>query len=676
MSLLFPAYLIGLLGLGLPWLLHRFSDQQPEEHQFPSKRFLESTIPPVSRTRRLKYLALLALRVLSLLLLCFLFAQPWLAREGVAGSARLHHLIAIDRSLSMRAEGRWETALDEARDIIGRVPEADSIELVSFDRDFTRLADDEAGVAAVIQALGSLEAGYTSADYGQTMQRLDKLAADAEVPVKLWLITDEQSSAMPAQLNALYAPRVAELEIRSVLSDPQRNVHLQATAQSSDGVNVQLNVQLMASLSGNAAGSTAGSTAGSMAGSMAEEVTIQVAFDGRQLAERRLELAPGQLETINFDNLVLPDSRNPILEVFVLEDDALPDDNRVNIIVRTANPTPVVLLESERSTSANAAVYLTTALETDSQALVDVIEGKAERAPPDTQQMITGRNLQGQVDLDVLQFVDGERNALVFRSDAVERSGVQSVQGSEMGLVDESHPLSLGEMDWYGTRFFDVAPMQVMDGDWVLLETSDRMPILVERPTARGRLLILNDRLDGQSSNLPLQPVFVSLMQSVLGYFDASTALPDRIPAGSRVALPANVQVLDPGGEPLLGLNATGRSSGLQLDEPGLYTVIGARGEHALRVTLDLQEANLSTLDAKVLESWQGRHGGDAGTPDDAASDTRGLAARSVDPILLAQGADASRLAVWRYVLPLFVLALLLESALANRRLDVRRDGS
>ena len=199
---------------------------------------------------------------------------------------------------------------------------------------------------------------------------------------------------------------------------------------------------------------------------------------------------------------------------------------------------------------------------------------------------------------------------------------------------------------------------------------------MVERPTARGRLLILNDRLDGQSSNLPLQPVFVSLMQSVLGYFDASTALPDRIPAGSRVALPANVQVLDPGGEPLLGLNATGRSSGLQLDEPGLYTVIGARGEHALRVTLDLQEANLSTLDAKVLESWQGRHGGDAGTPDDAASDTRGLAASSVDPILLAQGADASRLAVWRYVLPLFVLALLLESALANRRLDVRRDGS
>ena len=74
MSLLFPLYLLGLLGLALPWILHRFSDQTPPEQLFPSKQFLESTTPPVSRKRTLRYRALLALRILSLLLLCILFA--------------------------------------------------------------------------------------------------------------------------------------------------------------------------------------------------------------------------------------------------------------------------------------------------------------------------------------------------------------------------------------------------------------------------------------------------------------------------------------------------------------------------------------------------------------------------------------------------------------------------
>ncbi len=46
------------------------------------------------------------------------------------------------------------------------------------------------------------------------------------------------------------------------------------------------------------------------------------------------------------------------------------------------------------------------------------------------------------------------------------------------------------------------------------------------------------------------------------------------------------------------------------------------------------------------------------------------------DRLLLAQGADESRWAAWQFILPLLVLALLMEGGFANRRLDVRRDGS
>ena len=667
MSLLFPAYLAGLLALGLPWLLHRFSDQQAEERSFPSHRFLEPTTPPVSRTKQLKYRVLLALRVLSLLLLCFLFAQPWIARQNAQGAVSRHHIIAIDQSLSMRAQGRWDTALEQSRSILDDLPAGDSVELVGFDSGVRRLGSREDSASELRQSLSNLQPGYIASDYGVAMQALNTLATDQDVPVKLWMITDIQKSALPVQLNALYAPRVGELLVSSVVSQVQRNVHLSATALSSDGVNVQINVQLMASES-DVPDSTG--NAGDAAVEAVEPVTVQVAYGDQLLAEQRVMVAPGSLETLVFDSLVMPASNEPVFTVSIMEADAMMEDNRVSVVVKVANPMPVVLLHSERSVSDNASIFLGTALETDSLAQVLSVSGGAERVPADSLNVITGRNLSVPIGLDVVQFVDSDANALVFRSDEALQPDAPSVQGSEMGLVDDAHPLSLGQLDWSGTRFFEVPPLKLVDGDRVLLQTSVQQPILVERPTTRGRLLILNDRLDGMSSNLPLQPVFVALMQSMLRYFDASTALPDEIIIGSRLALPAQVQVLDPDDEPLLTLAASAHSGAIELTEPGLYTIIGARGEHALQVVLDSRETDLTTVDQAALDAWQSRHL----KGDDAPAEN--TTERAADRLLLVQGADESRWAAWQLILPMLVLALLLEGGFANRRLDVRRDGS
>ena len=203
MSLLFPAYLLGLFGLALPWLLHRFSDQRPEEQLFPSKRFLEPTPPPVSRKRKLRYRFLLALRVLSLALLCFLFAQAWLNKNVDTGESRLHHVVAIDQSLSMRAEGRWQSALDQASSVVEQLSESDSVDLIGFDKETRILTSSEDARSDVLLTLAQLEAGFAAADYGSLMQRINSIAAEKDIPVKVWLITDEQQSALPAQLNAL-----------------------------------------------------------------------------------------------------------------------------------------------------------------------------------------------------------------------------------------------------------------------------------------------------------------------------------------------------------------------------------------------------------------------------------------------------------------------------------------
>lgn len=655
MSLLFPAYLAGLLGLLLPWILHRFSDQNPPEQLFPSKRFLEATTPPVSRKRTLKYKTLLALRIVSLLLLCLLFAQPWINRGSVPATQQ-HHMIVLDQSLSMRATGRWSSAIDKAEELISELGEG-SASLVVFDRQVRVLAstslENVSTEPSLAAALDNLEPGYAPGDYGLLMQRLNALAAEQELPVKVWLISDMQLSSLPAQLNALYAPNVKELELAPVGLEDQVNVHLAAEANSSDGATADLNVLLLASVSG----------ANSESINKTIDRTVLVESNSREIERRSVSLVPGELFVASFDNLVLAAESAPDFSVSLVESDALPEDNvqRIPIIERQA--TGVVLLSTPGAGVGSASVFVTTALETDGLSQVESIRGNVSQVPPDTPHLVTGRDLSTPLGLDLLQFVDTGSNALVFNQAAYAEASSVEFDGTGIGTMDESHPLALGDIVWFGTRFYDLPEFNVLPDDRVLLQSESGQIVLIERPTNRGHLLILNDPLDGLASNLPLQPAFVALLQSVIRYFDASTSVPSQIVIGERLALPANVQLIDTNGDALLDIAQRAVSTTVELAEPGIYTVVSVRGEQKLRAVLDMQEANLSSLGEDAMTAWQARYAENE-TSDDEIEHP------------LPNGIDPKKHALWPWLLPLAALLLFAEGWFANQRLHVRRDGS
>lgn len=669
MSLLFPAYLFGLLALLLPWVLHRFSDQKPEEQLFPSDRFLEATKPPVSRTRTLKYRVLMAIRMLSVLLLCFLFAQPWLDNALERGDAKMHHVIALDLSLSMQAGDRWEIALEKGRELIDQFGEDSSVELVGFDQTFAQIADNTISKAALVQGLATMQPGYVAADYGVLMQRLNKLAAERSEPVKIWIITDQQRSAMPAQRNALYAPEVAEFELVSTVLESHRNVHLRAHGLSDDGVNVRVSAQLTASISETSQNASAD------AANELIQSTVTISFNEKEMAQRVVGVAAAGVETVVFDNLVMPPGDIPVLTVSIEEIDALISDNSVSVLIKQANPTKVASLQSDNSVSADASVFISTALETDSQASVITISGTAERIAPAVLHLVTGRDLsQNTLDLDIRQFVDQGKNALVFSGSPTSQTGsaTQTIRGTDVGLVDESHPMALGEIAWYGTEFYDVPGIVLNEGDRILLETTQRKAILVERQTPKGIILLLNDRLDGQSSNLPFQPAFVTLMKSIVDYFDTNTALPDFLTSGERLPISGNVQLLDPDNNSLLSFDERERLGGIALNKPGLYKLIGLRGTHTVNVQLDANEADLTLAADTALNNWRKRFD----DKDVVASNESTQKLVSSDISMLDSQAQRSRSRFWLWLLPLLASALLVETLLANRRLDVRRDGS
>src|SRR3970040_404127 len=110
MTLLAPAFLLGLLAIGIPLWLHRLSSDNPNKQRFSSLMFLEPGEPRRVLAKKLQYLLLLALRIGVLVLLALAFAQPALWRTptpGDAGGARLH-LVMLDGSASMGYGDRWQ----------------------------------------------------------------------------------------------------------------------------------------------------------------------------------------------------------------------------------------------------------------------------------------------------------------------------------------------------------------------------------------------------------------------------------------------------------------------------------------------------------------------------------------------------------------------------------------
>ncbi len=679
MSLLFPLYLLGLLGLALPWILHRFSDQTPPEQLFPSKQFLESTTPPVSRKRTLRYRALLALRILSLLLLCILFAQPWIKRSSVASANEQHHMIVIDQSLSMQTEGRWDAAIDQANELLQQLGN-NSIELIGFDNQVRVLASVNSdvqnsgttGVQSMQVVLNELQPSFYSADYGVLMQRLDRLASERDLPVKLWLISDMQAAALPVQVNALYAPNVDSVEFLQVGTNDQMNVHLVAEAQSANGATFNVTVSLMAS--------------GSSTSSVPIARTLQVKAADKVLESRTISIVPGELTLVSINELVLPASSSPELSVSLLESDALVADNEQKLVVSSGASVGVSLLTSTQGRSRSASVFLATALETDSAVEVQSISGNVQQVPDDTNNLFIGHDMSVDVELDVLQYVDGGNSALIYNDAPVALSDVTDTadattilfEGHAIGSVNEAHPLALGSIDWTGTRFFATPNIVLQNNDAVLIGLSSGTPLLIERSSARGRLLILNDPLDGLASNLPLQPAFVALTQSILNYFDASTSVPDQVLVGERLSLPANVQLIDSQGNALIELGDQSQSSSIELDSPGIYTVLNARGEKSIRASLDPAEANLDAIEPEALNAWLARYANEAQDSSNNAAtplsdDVRGVVLNVRE---LTNNRDPNRLALWYWLLPSLLLLVSLESWFANRRLNIRRDGS
>lgn len=655
MSLLFPLYFLGLLGLALPWLLHRFSHHEPPEQAFPTTRFLEATKPPATSKRKLRYWPLLALRILFLALLCFLFAQPWLRAQNDAANAQAVQLVIMDNSFSMREGDRWPQAQRELSTALQAMPDKDAVQLFSFAgqlRAHTDLVDDRNSIES---ALSQIEPGYESADFGELMRFVNKVAGDIDLPVSATFITDAQRSNLPVQINTLLANRLQQFTVVSVASSTPVNYSLRAEARTSDAVNARVSVRIAAS---------------DVQDTLAAEAvskTVQISVKDRIVASEAVQLSAGEAKTIQFDEIALPSDIDALFTVAFADSDFLSEDDVVEIPVRGLSSVDITLTYIGTEPNEQAQVFAKTALETNGDARVEILDANTALAPAVRHAIVFVDDL-GEVPESVNRFVAAGGNALLMPS-VVNASTTESIltDAANITRIDQAHPLALGDIDWFDAGFYATPNVELEKDDRVLLGLNSGESLLIERTLNNaGRLLILNDVLDGYSSDLPLQAAFVLLMQQVVQYFDASNALPSELEVGRSLLLPANSQVLTPAGEPLLELSELGSSNDVRLTSPGVYTVLGSNSSNTVTAVLGAQESNLFGMSRQELDAWQARH--DQSSQNDALQDDS-------DTQIKTTLVQSDKQTLWRWLLPAVFLFLLIESVLANRMLWVRRDG-
>lgn len=658
MTLLAPAFLAGLLAIGLPLWLHRLSSTNPNRRAFSSLMFLEPGEPRRVLAKRLQYLLLLALRIAALVLLALVFAQPaWLETPAAAASddTRLH-VAVVDVSASMGHGGRWERAMDAAESVLTGAGRDDLVQVVAAGRIAELVTPATGDIDVARQALGTIRPSEARVDYGQLMSALDGVVRSADRPVTLHIITDAQESAMPARFAELAPNRPALLTVHDVSAADDVNWAIDSFRGSPLTGELEAEVRSFAP--------------------EAARRTLRLSLNGEVVQEREIEIPAGGRAAVSLAALPLGAGANRV--VLSLEPgDALAVDDRRYLSLKRPEPRHVLIVSG--GLRARDDLFVRAALETVGTLALEMKTIAVGALADETLTaydfvIVTDSGVVGPGDAErLLRYVEGGGKLLAALGPRASGLGAVPITGqsidSASGLlrgadsasisgVDTGHPALRGLEGLRTARFFRYVAFTPGTGDAVLLELDSGAPLLVEREVGAGRLLVYASSLDREWNDLPVQPAFVPLMAGIANHLLGGGGFSSEAMLGSLLSPRAlgmeGGQIYDPDGAPVLGLG--GGTRDVLLDRAGFYEVVGGGRTEVVAVNPDARESDLTRVDDGTLQRWQA------------------LGFEADDQSAIVPGdADKVPVALGPWLLWVLIAALLMESLIGNWHLRVRR---
>lgn len=677
MGFVAPFILVGLAALAIPVLLHLIQREKKRVVEFPSLMFLRRIPYQSVRRRRIRHWMLLLMRLAALALIVAAFARPFFKRQTLAAAAQngaREAVILLDTSYSMDYGSRWSRAQAAARDAVGRLAAGDRGSLVLFSSGAELSVRSTADKGRLLSAAASAAAGPGTTRFAPALKLAGSLLAESALPRReVILISDFQRLGWedaPGR-DDVRLPERTVLTTMSVADGAAPNLSVTPVSLQRTRFENQDRVVVTAGVVNHAA-------------SPASRVPIALDVNGQPVQSLPADVAANGSASVTFAPVTIA-SRNMRASVR-LPADGLARDNVFYFVLSPSEPVSLVLVN--RSGAERENLYIARALGVGEAPRIDLTTRTPETlTDADTRRaaVIVLNDVQVADALAgrLAKFVSAGGGLLVAAGPhaswpasadllpAIPASMVDRTTGmpSRLGSLEYGHPVfdvfraprsgDFSAARFYGYRAVEHPPARV------LARFDDGAPALLERRAGSGRVLLWTSTLDLGWNDLPLKPVFLPFIHTMVRYLADFSEPPTSLTVGQVVpaARRSSSQAVTNRGTTIAvapsgaRVNVGAEDGALELTEQGFYDIrtqgAGADSAVTLASNVDLTESNLTPMDPRELVAAvaAGHPSGAAGAGDARPSDQ-------------AQ-AQAQRL--WWYLLVAAGLLLAGETLLSNR---------
>ncbi len=669
MGLLAPWFLAGLAGLALPVYLHLLKRQTARPKPVSSLMLFESRTQSSTRHRRLRYFLLLALRVAVLLLLILAFANPFISRNSAALASNRLVLLVLDNSFSMRAGTRLADAKEAAINVLAGKGAARA-QVASFGselRFMTQPIEDQAALRAAVQAI---QPGDGHGNFGELARAVRTLAESIHTPIELHLFSDMQRSQLAPGFADMTLPANVRLVTHAVASKAQPNWTVESVDAPGQvwGKDAKP-VRVQAVVAGY--------------GTPAAERTASLVVNGKATASKTVTIPANGRAPVEFPALEVPYGFSRC-EVRIDAADGFAADDLRRFAVQRSDPQKALLVHSYGDN--RSPLYISAALGAAAQSAFVVesisVNEAADRQPSNyafvvlsdlnTMPSILENSLTGYVRAGGSLLIaagtsaGGRLQIPIFGARVKETRDYSRIPDRflTVGSSDPSYP-GVGKADgWAGVKFFYALDVDPGDAR-VIVRLGDQTPLLLEKRSGEGRVVLLTSGLDNLTNDFPLHPAFVPFIEQTARYLagserqGGSRAVDAYLELRNARERAQGVEVTDPEGKRPLTLGEAASAQSFQLTEAGYYQLRLADGrQNEVGVNPDPKESNLDVIPGDVLSLWEGK----GNQPSQTAAGPQ------------AQHKTAQ--ALWWYIMLLLLLVAVAESGLASRYLATQREDS
>ena len=689
MGLLAPLFLLGLVGLAVPIVVHLTERQRRNVVEFPSLMFLRKIPFRSTQRRRIHHWALLSIRALALALLVVAFTRPFVENTEIALASTLgprEVVVVLDRSYSMGYGDRWERAKNQAREVFQGLDASDRASLVFMGRGAEATLRATSDQSRLLVALDSSSLSADGTLYGPALKLAQTILEASQFPNReAFIISDFQRTGWIGDEGVAFPPGTVVNPIL-ISDDETPNAAVASVALRRDFFSGQERM-------------TAAARVVRRQGEAPVDRTIVLELDGQEVQTQTVSLDPTGSATVTFEPFTLSDlyTRGSIR----LDSDALPKDDEFHFVLSPGRAMRTLVLEGA-SPRPDASLYVQRALEISEEASfqVDVRRSTAlsaaDLAVTDVVVLNDTRFPQGATADRLRGFVEGGGGLLLVLGErSAWQTGLEEMLpgrfgpardhtrgAARLGFLDYSHPVfelfgGPRSGDFARARFFRSRDLEVGPEGRVLARFDDGSIALAERRLGEGYVLVWTSTMDAFWNDLAVQPVFLpfvhQMMRHLGGYrdrvpwFTAGQVLDIADPDGMvfvadrETELTAEVEqvALTPGGG-TVALPATDGPRFLELSEQGFYEVRppGTDPERvfAVAVNVDVTESELEAMDPTELAGAVASRetGGELGASGEMLT-----------PEMQTRNQER-RQSLWRLLTVAALVLLLMETAISN----------